>query len=64
MKNKKKLKTSVLLENNQAAPQCLAKRKNRQSYYVQVLNTLSKAKKKYRKNEKLPTQISPNGSSG
>ena len=42
---KKKLKTSILLENNQPALQCLAKRKhNNLRWNIKLLNTLSRAK--------------------
>ena len=49
---KKKLKTFVLLENNQPATQCLVKKKKKhwQSYltwYVKVLNALNRAKLEY-----------------
>ena len=38
-KKKKRLKTSVLIENNQSVPQCLAKRKKKNTDRVTKVNT-------------------------
>ena len=52
----KRLKTFLQLENNQLAPQCLAKRKkHRRSYLsltLKVLDTLNRPKLEYLKSQK------------
>ena len=52
---KKRLKTFVLLENNQPRPQCLAKRKKTLkellSWNVKILNTWSWAKLEYQRSQ-------------